>query len=127
MSNERDRTVALAGIYQAASIAQSLARTGRCDDEAMKVMVASLLRLDANDTAAVYGGVEGVSSGLTAIRNRIVTQTEIADFELGRYVFSLMQLAGRLRHNAPMAGVIQDRVTELAALGVTVTRCANPR
>jgi len=121
MGNDRERTIALAGIYQAADIAQSLARTGHYQEESMAVMVASLLALSADDTQSVYGGVEGVVPGLKIVHNRMVTQAEIADFELGRYVFSLMQLASRLGQNVEMAGHIQDRVKELESAGITNT------
>ncbi len=119
MSNERDRTIALAGVYQAADMAQSLARTGHYQEETMTVMVASLLAVSADDTQSVYGGVAGVVPGLKVIHNRMVTQAEIADFELGRYVFSLMQLANRLGQNGRMVGLIAQRVAELREAGVT--------
>lgn len=119
MDNEIDRTVALAGIYQAAEITQSLARTGHYREESMTVMVASLLALNSSNTQSIYGGVAGVVPGLKVIHNRMVSQADIADFELGRYVFSLMQLANRLSQNAEMAGLIQTRITELHVAGVT--------
>ena len=54
----------LAGVFQAVHLVLGLARDGRLDAEPAQASVASVLRLDADDAAAVYGGAAGVRLGL---------------------------------------------------------------
>ena len=51
-----DRTLALAGLFQAVRLAQQLAREGRVETSAFAASIQSLLLIDAPSTAAVYGG-----------------------------------------------------------------------
>lgn len=109
-SNERDRTLALAGIYQAAALARQLARRGYADDEPFQASVRSVLIVDAINTVSIFGGVEGVRLGLLSIAR----QTGSAgDLEVTRYVVGLCQLARRFLRSPEMV----DRVSrELGAI-----------
>ncbi|MDH3693430.1 MAG: high frequency lysogenization protein HflD [Gammaproteobacteria bacterium] len=111
----RDQTIALAGILQAASLAQQLARRGNADDDAMQASVRSILALDADDAASVFGGIEGVMAGLLVIRNKLTNRFEAVELEMGRYALALYQLQGNLTRNRAMVSAIQSRVSELQA------------
>ena len=50
-----DRTLALAGLFQAARLAQTLAREGRADEPAFAASLKSLFSFDAENVAEVYG------------------------------------------------------------------------
>jgi high frequency lysogenization protein len=88
----QDRTLALAGIFQAARLTQQLAREGRTSVPALRASVQSLFRLDAATTAEVYGGSGGVALGLKVLRERLSSAAGPLDFELARYVVNLLQL-----------------------------------
>lgn len=109
----RDQAIALAGVVQAAALAQQLARSGSADDQAMQASVRGILALEAEDTASVFGGVEGVMMGLLIIRNKMHNRFEAADVEMGRYALALIQLQGRLSRNRAMVIAIRSRVAEL--------------
>lgn len=116
MATDRDQTLALAGVYQAATLTQDLARRGKCDEEVFASSVGSLFTFDAPDTIDVYGSIGGVAAGLRAITERMATQAEITDFELGRYVASLIQLASKLQQNSSMADEVYQRITALEVM-----------
>jgi len=65
-----ERTIALAGVLQACTQVQNLARNGRVDQFDLDASVQSILVLDAVNTPSVYGGINGVRSGLKMIEEQ---------------------------------------------------------
>ena len=61
MSRERDQVLALAGVFQAAALAQQLARRGYEEEEPFEASVRSLFIKDAINTASVFGGESGLA------------------------------------------------------------------
>lgn len=114
MASDDERTLALAGVYQASVLTQDLARRGRCDDEVLTSSIESLFTFDAPTTIEVYGNVNALSCGLRTVVNRMATQAEITDFELSRYVMSLTQLAGRLQRDGATAQKLYDGIRSLS-------------
>lgn len=96
------RTLALAAIFQAARLAQDLARGGQGDKAAFAASIHSILRIDAASADAVYGGVAGVSLGLTLLRDRLHARTDAAGVELVRYILSLILLQRKLSRRRDM-------------------------
>jgi len=113
MASDDERTMALAGVYQASVLTQDLARRGRCDDAVLMSSIKSLFTFDAPTTIEVYGNVEALSCGLRTVVNRMATQAEITDFELSRYVMSLTQLAGRLQKDRATAEKLYNGIRNL--------------
>ena len=110
---ERDRTIALAGIFQAASLAQQLARRGHADETAFNASVRSVLITDAINTMSVYGGLQGVAAGLRILAEQRGSGSKNDDFELARYVLSLAQLQNALKRQPRMMEEISQRVGQL--------------
>lgn len=103
-----DRTLALAGLFQAAHLVQTLAREGRADERAFAASVNSLFTFDAGSVADVYGGIDGVTLGLKLIEEKLNNRGESLDFELARYAISLIQLETQLRRLPSMQEAIRD-------------------
>jgi high frequency lysogenization protein len=99
MNRLRDQVIALAGVFQAARLAQQLARDGRADADAFRASLESLMRLDAPTTESIFGGARGVALGLTVLRDKLAGNSEPRDLEMARYVISMMQLETRLRRD----------------------------
>lgn len=109
-ANDLDKTLALAGIFQAAALARQLARRGYADDAPLRASVRSVLIIDAINTVSVFGGVEGVRLGLLSISRQ---SGSAGDIEVAKYVVSLIQLARRFHRSA----VLVERVSaELASI-----------
>jgi len=109
----RDRTLALAGVFQAARLTQQLAREGQADKRAFAASVRSVLALEAPTTDAVYGGVGGLRLGLTMLRDKLTGETTQADIEVARYVIALMQLEAVLRRRPEMLGAIGQGIQSI--------------
>jgi len=115
---QRDRTLALAGVFQAAALARQLARRGYADEEPLRASVRSVLIIDALNTVSVFGGIDGVRLGLMSMS----TQSGSAeDIEITRYVVSLCQLARRF-YRSPE--VVERVSNELAAIQEDVSSSA---
>lgn len=111
---DRDQALALAGIFQAAGLVQQLAREGRADADAFAASIDSILAIDAPNTAAVYGGVEGVTLGLTLLRDKLLKGASPRDLEIARYVLALIQLGGVLKRQPDVAALLQSGIRTLA-------------
>ncbi|MEW5790418.1 MAG: high frequency lysogenization protein HflD [Pseudomonadota bacterium] len=93
MSNAlRDRTLALAGIFQAAYQVQQLARHGTLDNEQLEIAVHSILNMTPTSAEAVYGGADRLRTGLEQLQRVLVKQQGPAEQELMRYVVALLIL-----------------------------------
>lgn len=102
-----DRTLALAGLFQAARLAQQLAREGRAEPSAFAASVQSLLIIDSPTTAAVYGGIKGVALGLELLRSKLTGKTDAGDVEIAKYVISMIHLETQLRRHPEMQGAVR--------------------
>lgn len=111
--SDRDRLIALAGIYQAAGCTLSIAHRGLADEVAMAASLYSVFQTDAADVPAVYQGLHRVAPGLRQLVAQIQGR-EARDMELTRYVISLILLERRLARNP-------DRLERIAA-GIEAAR-----
>lgn len=103
-----DRIVALAGLFQAARLAQQLAREGRAEAPALAASVQSLLIIDAPTTESVYGGAQGIKPGLELLRNKLAGgNTDASDVEIARYVIAMIHLEGQLRRRPEMQDAVR--------------------
>ncbi len=96
-----ERVLALAGVFQATTLAQQLANDGRCDDTAMASSLGSVFRIDAPSAAAVFGGVGGVQLGLRTLVSQLDGDTrDVAVTRMGVTVLRLER--GLARRDALM-------------------------
>ncbi len=102
-----DRTLALAGLFQSAHLAQQLARDGRAEISAFAASIQSLLLINAPSTEVVFGGAQGVKSGLNLLRDKLAGETDAGDVEIAKYVLSMIHLEGQLRRNPEIQGAIR--------------------
>jgi high frequency lysogenization protein len=110
-----DRILALAGLFQAARLAQQLAREGRAEPSTLAASVQSLLIIDAPTTESVYGGAQGVRPGLELLRDKLAGgNTNANDVEIARYVIGMIHLEGQMRRRPE----IQDAIRR----GIEATR-----
>lgn len=110
-----ERTIALAGILQAAAQVQSLARTGEPDPGIMESMLQSILILDAVSTPAVYGGLSGLRPGLTMIAEGFLNSAAGEAVEILRYTMALLHLQNQLYRDDRLFNEFGQAVERLSA------------
>jgi len=102
MSEFRQRTLALAGLFQAAALVRSLARTGQADESAMRASLETLFVTEPPDTLAVYGGrIGNLETGLRLLIQQFDSGGQ-RDMDIARYVISLLHLCKRLMKDEAM-------------------------
>ncbi len=106
-NRNRDRVLALAGVFQAARLVQQLAREGRPDKNAFAASINSILMIDAGSTEEVYGGVAGAHVGLQILHEKLPDGNDSADLEIAKYVVSLMQLENIVRRRPDLMEAIR--------------------
>ena len=68
---DHDRTIALAGLIQSVDLVRTIARRSQADPDDLATCLASLLRIDAENSAAVYGGIAALRSGLRLLEQQL--------------------------------------------------------
>lgn len=99
---DKDRVLALAGIFQACRLVQQAARKNMVDNEALEASLVSIVNVNADTTAAVYGGTQGLRLGLRTLQEQLDKGAVPRDLELARYVVSVMHLERQLGRNPQM-------------------------
>jgi high frequency lysogenization protein len=111
----QDRTLALAGIFQAARLVQQFSREGQADPTAFGASIRSVLLIDAGSVADVYGDAPGVALGLALVRDKLGGETTPQDIEMAKYVVALMQLEAALARRAEVTQAIQTGIRSIGS------------
>lgn len=111
--SERDRVLALGGVFQAANLAREIARHGTCDAAAFEASREALFEFTPDSVEAVFGECSRVKIGLRALLSQL-EQPAQRDLEVSRYVVSLLHLADRLLRSADSMQGLRDDLAALA-------------
>jgi high frequency lysogenization protein len=90
--DDRDRTLALAGVFQSAWLVHARAFGGEADQAAVAATLGSLYRFDAPSTAEVFGGVAAVRVGLRSLRASLGGRLDSDLEHVMRYTLGLLHL-----------------------------------
>jgi high frequency lysogenization protein len=104
-----NQTIALAGIAQAAALAQQLAIKGSADQDALQASVGSILKVNSESVVDIFDGLSGVKLGLTELASQL-TGNKIANPEQARYAASLVFLEKQLSKKPAMLKVISGGI-----------------
>jgi high frequency lysogenization protein len=100
--SKRDLTLALAGVFQAASLVKQIATTGMANSAVVESSLETLFKFDADSVADVYGGVAGVGAGIRELNRQLNSDRGERDMEITRYVISMLTLEKKLAANRAM-------------------------
>ena len=114
MNQFEQQTIALAGVYQAAALVDSLARSGHADSDAMEKSLYSVFQTDADTTTEIFSGLDGVRYGLLKLQQQL---TSPAREQIGttRYGISVLLLSGKLLKNPEKLNLISQGIKAAAA------------
>lgn len=116
-----DRTIALAGIFQAAALVQDLANGRTPAAAALEASVASIFRIDADNVPDVFGGTARVCYGLEQVCSALGASVQPGDMTVMGYALGLLRLEPKLRRQSALlqalrAGIEKAR-TQAAHFG----------
>lgn len=95
MNQIEQQTIALAGVYQATALVDSLARSGQADPMAMEKSLYSIFQTDADSTSEIFSGIDGVRYGLQQLQQQLTSPAR-EQIETTRYGISVLLLSGKL-------------------------------
>jgi high frequency lysogenization protein len=101
---DHDRVIALAALFQATSLVRAIAHQGQADPDAFAACLASLLKIDAESSEAVYGSVAKLRHGLRFLCEHL---RHPRDMEITRYVINLLILERKLARQPALLRTIR--------------------
>jgi len=105
-----DRTYALAGIFQAAYLVDQIATKGLYDSSALESSVPSILKVDADNILDVYGGIEGVATGLSVLIKQLAAEKREVNMQITRYMLGILHLENKIHKNPAMLKAIGEGI-----------------
>ncbi len=112
MHSKFEQTLALAGIFQVASLVKQIASTGNANSAQIETSIETLFRFDADSVEQVYGSIAGLSHGIKILHQHLFNKSN-RDFEITQYVLSLLMLERKLSANTQMLDEIDRRLKKI--------------
>jgi len=111
----KDRTLALAGVFQAAELVRQAANHGTWSGYAASSSLDTLFKLEAGSIAEIYGGTARMRLGIETML--AVLQGENRYAESLRYSVGLLQIEKKLRQSTRLQGVVGERLIDISQTG----------
>ena len=110
MNHFRDKTLALAGVFQATALVKNIAATGSVDKHDFEICIRSIFETDPESVEAVYGQVEYLRTGLTTLIEQLGEKSTERDIDIARYVISLLHLQRKLSKNKTILDAVANGI-----------------
>ncbi len=106
------RVLALAGLLQSLQEVRHLAENGRVNQARLDTAIGSVLRIDADSVAEIYGGVAPVGDGLRTLIGYI--DSRIADAHLPKLAMAVLQLEASFSQQADVVERVRSEIASLS-------------
>ncbi|MGQ7958158.1 high frequency lysogenization protein HflD [Pseudomonas sp. SP16.1] len=114
MSPLQEQLVALGAVFEAAVLADKIARTGQVSEASMSCMLGSLLVRDPKSTLDVYGGDDlNLRDGYRALVSSLERNPAALQREPLRYALALLGLERQLDKRGDMLQVMGSRLDQI--------------
>jgi high frequency lysogenization protein len=110
----KNRTLSLAGIFQATELVRQAANHGTWSGYAAETSLGSLLAIEASSVEAVYGSVERMRLGIETLIS--ILQGDRRYMESLGYAVSIMQLENHFRNQLEMQTGIGEELHEISSI-----------
>ena len=109
-----NQTIALAGIAQVAVLVQQLATTGSCDQDALEASIGSVLKIDSDGVAEIYGGLPSLKLGFEQLNGQISGEKP-PNPDQARYAASIVFLENKLSKRKDFLATIHAGIVKAQA------------
>ncbi len=109
----QDRTMAFAGICQAAYLVQKVARDGSCDEASLRESLQSILVTNPTQPLEVFGSHLAIRDGYRALVEQLGADGSQKNAELTRYVVSLIALERKLAKRKDILNMLGERISQI--------------
>ena len=108
-----EQHLALAGVCQAASLVQQLARRGTIDKQAYEASLSSILVTDPETPQQVFGQLDNLKKGYQVIVAQLGNEGSHKDTELTRYIASVLGLERKLTKHPRALNELAERISHV--------------
>jgi high frequency lysogenization protein len=109
-----DRTIAIAGIYQAAALVQQIAKTGTLDEKPFETCIKSIFYINVDKPEDVFEGAGNLEIGLNTLISQLGGNSEQItvqkDMHVTKYAIGAMILEKKLHKNQSMLNEISSGI-----------------
>jgi high frequency lysogenization protein len=110
----KDRTIALAGLFQATSLVNQLARTGSLPQPEFETLMRSLFVTSPENSEEVYGSRLELGLGLRAVITQLGDDASLRNADRTRYSINLLQLERLLEKNQGVLGKVAEELQSMS-------------
>ncbi len=115
-ANNRNRTIALAALFQCVEGVVQIANKGNVDNELLQSCVNSVLIDEVKSPEELYGGINQLNTGLRVLMyqlgsNNLTPDGKPKNIEATRYAVNLLYLEKKLQGNADMFQKLLGSIT----------------
>ncbi|SHE63089.1 high frequency lysogenization protein [Microbulbifer donghaiensis] len=110
MKNWRDQALALAAIFQSATLVERLAKTGTAPQSQLETGVYSLFQLNADCTDDIFAGAANLLPGLKVSRQLLQSRQHPEYTDCLRYALSILYLQRQLSKKNDLLAIIGSRL-----------------
>jgi len=108
-----ERTLALAGVFQATAQVDKLASTGQLDKNDFKISVKSLLEQSPSSVLATYGDLSDLQPGLRALIETLSGKSEHNAPQCLRYTLGVFHIQSKLAKKSDALEIIGSRLQQI--------------
>ncbi len=108
-----EKNIALAGVCQAATLVQRIARQGDIDQAEFEASIRSIVITDPNNTEDVFGGTQQLKTGFVTLVAQLGNQPADKDAEVTRYIAAILGLERKLRKKPNSLNELGQRISQL--------------
>lgn len=108
-----EQHLALAGVAQAATLVQQVARTGQVDETACEASLSSILVTDPESPQHVFGSLSNLAVGYRSIVSQLSGKSTSKNAELTRYVASILSLERKLSNRSDSLNELAKRISHV--------------
>jgi high frequency lysogenization protein len=108
-----EKTLALAGVCQAAALIQQIARKGEHQEDAFEATIKSIAITSPEHPEEVFGSFHKLKLGYTILSYQLGRKSKNKDAEITRYIASMLGLERKLAGKQQKFGELAQRVEEI--------------
>jgi high frequency lysogenization protein len=108
-----NQTIALAGVFQAASLVDQISTIGKINPLAFDCSFDSLFTFEVPTTVEVYGNLVNIQIGLNALQMYLSGEGDKPTKAMTYYILTLLKISKKLKKNDTMSSKIFKRLQEI--------------
>lgn len=112
-SSQRNQTIALAAVCQAAILVRQAARGESIDRNAAQQLFQGIMVTSPQSVFDVYQNIQDLRSGTDSMLKQMLGRTDNKDMELTRYVAGIMALSKKLLNSNSALSLLTDTVEQV--------------